>query len=280
MGGGDLLPPDDAPPWSSVIGGVLAEDGRLGVAVAARPCLPHAVKEGADGRFVVGRELAAGLHGRPCFPCLISHRVSRPTTSGSCAGGGTGCSAAASPVRSASAAHRSPCAVVGPHRRRPSAPGVGWNPVVPATCKDRQTGRWQRTVCTNARTGLSLNLAPGLDQRGCVTSDHDRVIGQTRTNRDLAEALPRSPPRRSTRCARSRRPPNVGTQLRDHPRGLDKDGLVHTTTEDFQPIDQHQGRQQRDGHREGDHAELGGQVERRCRQERRHQAHTMTINPP
>jgi hypothetical protein len=33
------------------------------------------------------------------------------------------------------------------------------------------------------------NLAPGLDQRGRVAPDHDMVIGQMRTNRDLAEAL-------------------------------------------------------------------------------------------
>jgi len=42
------------------------------------------------------------------------------------------------------ATHRSPCAVVGPHRQHPSAPGVSWNAVAPATCKDRQTGRRQR----------------------------------------------------------------------------------------------------------------------------------------
>jgi hypothetical protein len=33
------------------------------------------------------------------------------------------------------------------------------------------------------------NLAPGLDQRGRVAPDHDMVIGQMRTNQDLAEAL-------------------------------------------------------------------------------------------
>jgi hypothetical protein len=45
------------------------------------------------------------------------------------------------------------------------------------------------TVCTKPEPGFRWNLAASLDQRGRVAPDHDMVIGQMRTNRDLAEAL-------------------------------------------------------------------------------------------
>lgn len=116
MGGGDPLSPDDALDGSIVKGGVLAEDGRVGLAVAACPCLPHAVEEGANGRFVLRRELAAVLHGPPCPSMPINHRVSLPRTSGLRAGGATGGQAArlpGSPVQvGVWPPKRSPCAVV------------------------------------------------------------------------------------------------------------------------------------------------------------------------
>src|SRR5215471_17035471 len=50
-------------------------------------------------------------------------------------------------------------------------------------------------------------------------------------------------------------------------------------TDDFQPVDQYKGGQERDGHREGDDADPGGQVERGCSQERLHEVHTDDDQP-
>jgi hypothetical protein len=58
MGGGDLPPPDDALTGSIVIGGVLADDGRLGVAVTARaPCFPHASRSARTAASSSGASL-------------------------------------------------------------------------------------------------------------------------------------------------------------------------------------------------------------------------------
>jgi hypothetical protein len=80
------------------------------------------------------------------FPPPRQPLCAPPTTSGSCAGGGRDRALGHQLRRSGRrpATHRSPCAVVGPHRQHPSAPGGSWNGVAPATCKDRQTGRRQR----------------------------------------------------------------------------------------------------------------------------------------
>jgi hypothetical protein len=67
--------------------------------------------------------------------------------------------------------------------------------------------------------------------------------------------------------------------LCDHPRNGGKDRRGRATTEGFLPIDQHQGSQQRDGNRDRDNADHGGQVERRCRQERLHHVHTDEDQP-
>jgi hypothetical protein len=49
-----------------------------------------------------------------------------------------------------------------------------------------------------------------------------------------------------------------GAHLRDHLRDRDEDGPGHATTEGLLPIDQHEGSQERDRHRESDNADLGG----------------------
>jgi hypothetical protein len=66
---------------------------------------------------------------------------------------------------------------------------------------------------------------------------------------------------------------NKGAPLRDHMRNGDKARPGPSTPEGFLPIDNHQGRQERDGHREGDDADQGGQVERRGRQKRLYAVH-------
>jgi hypothetical protein len=73
--------------------------------------------------------------------------------------------------------------------------------------------------------------------------------------------------------------PDEGAHLRDHLRDGDKDRPGHAAAEGLLPVDHHQGGQQRDGHREGDHADRGGQVERSRRQERLHQVHADDDQP-
>jgi len=64
-----------------------------------------------------------------------------------------------------------------------------------------------------------------------------------------------------------------GAHLRDHLRDVDNSRFGPTTTEGFLPVDQDKRGQQRDRHREGDDADLGGQVERCRREERLHHDH-------
>jgi hypothetical protein len=54
---------------------------------------------------------------------------------------------------------------------------------------DGAQGPGKVAVCTNARACLSLNLAPCLDQRGCVAPGTTWGHWKIGTNRDLAGAL-------------------------------------------------------------------------------------------
>jgi hypothetical protein len=65
---------------------------------------------------------------------------------------------------------RSPCAAVGPHCEHPYRPAVGWNRVMPATCKGRpdMASATSRSAPMPPNRLVAWNLASGLDQRARV----------------------------------------------------------------------------------------------------------------